>query len=247
MAYIQDEDKSGGTSATLTLANDFLEGTLIVNFNGRILYSYTEDQDNENKLILDKAPLATDSILVSYYTNNEIDRLNAIRYITVRQIIAKSTVTALASLTNAQIENYIRQAESYIDMVVGYHRKYYDWIVEDGMQRLTFPRVEDGLLEGADYPAIPYEITQAALYATENVYLLGDVTASNQYESEKLGDYSYKKKAGSSSIDFAVNQIGERAVSMLRGFISKTGAIDIMQEEVPVDFLNSRQRFLNNR
>jgi hypothetical protein len=245
--FIQDENKTGGVSATLTLANDFLEGTAIVNFNGKIIYTYRDDSSNAKNIILDYAPVATDSILVSYYTKNENDQRNAIRYMTPRQVKARSTVTTLVSTADATVEKYIRQAEMNIDAICGYHRKYYDYIIEDGMQKLTFPRVEDGYLEGANYPVIPYEITQAALFATENIFLVGDVVASNQFESEKLGDYSYKKKIGDSSIDFAINQIGERAYAMLRGFVKKTGEIDISQEELPVDLLNSRQRFLNNR
>ena len=247
MSYIQDENKTGGTSATLTLANDFLEGTPIVNYNGKIIYTYRDDSTNAKNIILDYAPVATDSILVSYYTKNENDQKNAIRYMTPRQIKARSVVTTLVATADATIEKHIRNAEMYIDAICGYQRKYYDWLVEDGMQRLSFPRVEDGNISGANYPAIPYEITQAALFATENLFLIGDVTASNQYESEKFGDYSYKKKTGNSQIDFAINQIGERAFSMLRGFVTKHGEFDIFETEAPVDTLNSRKRFLNNR
>jgi hypothetical protein len=247
MAYIIDEDLTGGSSATLSLSNDYLEGTPIVNFNGRMLYSYYESTANDKDIILDKAPLATDSILVSYYTNNEIDRQNSVRYITTRQVKSRTNVTALVSVSAATVEKYIREVERCIDTICGSWQKYYDLIVESGIQRNTFPRVQDALVEGADYPAIPYDITQCALYAVENIYLLGDVVATSRFKSEKLGDYSYTVKDGSSIYDFAINQIGERATAMLRGYTKRTGEIDIFQVDTPVDTLNSRQRFLRNR
>ena len=264
MAYISKETITGnGTDKTFTLANAFKAGTLLIEYNGKLFYEFSESTANDSQVVFDFAPLATDSVFVSYYTVNEPNVLNASRYLTVRQINSLSRVTDLTNDTDANNEKLIREVELYIDTIVGPWERYYNVFtaIEGNGQILRFPRVEDDVegVSGAttQYPPIPKQITNAALYAAENLFLQGAPSSADlgeeQIESERLGDYSYKKTtkaaAANNARSMAINVVGSRAVAQLRGFMKRIGKVNIEDGNAgkrSVTLLNSRQRYISN-
>jgi hypothetical protein len=262
--FIQNEAITGnGVIKTFTLANNFKAGTLKIIYNGKLFYEWRESSaDGENDVVVfDYAPEATDSISVSYYKRSEPNTRNATRYITTRQVQLLSRVTELTSETDENVEKIIREVEKYIDIVCGSWKKYYDSeanVTIGTAQLLTFPRVdddnEDEIASPTSYPPIPDRITQAALYGLENVFLIGAPNEADLgdevMESEKLGDYSYKKQtqgAGAMSETlYAQRFLGGRAVAMLRGYVKNYGRLTI--KNTPSNSrMNSRKRFLSNK
>lgn len=260
--YIQNESIIGdGSETEFDLANNFKAGTLKIIYNGKLFYEFRESsaENQNNKVIFDFAPEASDSVSVSYYKRSEPNTRNAIRYLTVRQAKAMSRVTDLLAASDAEIEKLIREVERYIDVVCGPWQKYYDYEADTLIgtsQLLTFPRVrddsEDELAPPTSYPPIPDRVTQAALYGLDNIFLMGapsEVDLGEEVmESEKLGDYQYKKQTqGSGNMNevlYAQRFIGGRAVSMLRGFTKNYGALKI-ETTKQKSRMNSRQKFLS--
>ena len=249
--YIRNEIITGdGATKSFDLAHNFKPGTIMILYNDNLFYGFKEKKGSENTVVFDFPPEPEDDIKIFYYKPNEPVTLNATRYITVRQIKDLSQVDALTQSTNADIEKLIREVEMYIDIICGYHAKAYSSIG----QILTFPRYEDDVEENRfEYVPIPKVITQAALYAVENLFLMGAPNTAEigeeSIESEKLGDYSYKKviKADTGShIETARKIIGNRAFSLLRGYIRKTGAITVDNIPDNMRLLNSRKQFLLN-
>ena len=98
MAYISQETITGnGVLKTFSLANAYKAGTLLIEYNDKLFYEFKESTANDNDVVFDFAPLATDSVKISYYTSNEPNVLNATRYLTVRQISSLSRVSDLVS------------------------------------------------------------------------------------------------------------------------------------------------------
>ena len=264
--YIENELLTGmnGTLTQFTLSNSYKAGSLLISYNGKLFYEFREvkGSGNEAKIEIDFAPLATDVIKVSYYTINEPNVQNALRYVTVRQIQSLSRVADLLAATDADNEKLIREAEGYIDVLCGGWARYYEIqgsSTEHKGQIHVFPRIEDDntddTLANTAYPSIPSQITQAAMYAVENLFLMGNPSTADlgeeTIESEKLGDYSYKKTSKTSATDaveMARSMLGSRATSLLRGYTKNFGEIAIRENKVdrPESWLNSRQRFVNN-
>lgn len=260
--YIQNEAITGdGTVTTFTLANNFKAGTLKIVYNGKLFYEFRESSaDGENnKVVFDFAPESTDSVQVSYYKRSEPNTRNAIRYLTVRQVKIMSRVAELIAATDSDIEKLIREVERYVDVACGPWQKYYDTEASATIgtsQLLTFPRVrddnEDEIYSPTSYPPIPDRVTQAALYGLENVFLMGapsEVDMGEEVmESEKLGDYQYKKQTqGSGNMNevlYAQKFLGGRAISMLRGFTKNYGTLKI-ETTRPLSGMNSRKQFLS--
>jgi hypothetical protein len=260
--YIQNEVITGdGSETDFTLVNNFKAGTLKIVYNGKLFYDFRESSlDGENnKVIFDYAPEAEDSITVNYYKRSEPNTRNAIRYITVRQVKQRSRVATLVNEADANVEKMIREVERYIDVVCGYWKRYYDSEASTTIgtsQLLMFPRVrddnEDEIASPTAYPPIPDRVTQAALYGLENVFLMGapsEVDLGEEVmESEKLGDYTYKKQTqGAGNMNetlYAQRFLGGRAVSMLRGYVKSYGQLKI-QTRIPNSRMNSRKRFLS--
>jgi len=259
--YIQNETITGdGALTEFALANNFKAGSILITYNGKLFYEFKEKSggSDDDTLVFDFAPEATDSILVSYYTRNEPNVLNATRYATVRQIKALSRVSALVSATDDVVEKLIRETEKYIDaLCVGWERYY---VVAGSTNQKgqihIFPRMADDVeyseSNSTGYPPIPSQITQACLYGVENLFLMGDPSEADlgeeTIESEKLGDYSYKKTSKSTASDavmMARNMLGNRSVALLRGFTKNTGQMTVGSNRVdrPESFLNSRKRF----
>lgn len=262
--YIQNEVITGnGTDTQFTLANNFKAGTLKIVYNGKLFYEFRESSVNgeNNVVVFDFAPEATDSIKVDYYKRSEPNTRNATRYLTVRQAKDRSRVLTLINENDTNLEKMIREVERYIDVVAGSWRKYYDSeasTIIGTSQLLTFPRVsddnEDDTASPTAYPPIPDRVTQAALYGLENVFLMGapsEVDLGEEVmESEKLGDYTYKKQTqGSGNMNevlYAERFLGGRAVSMLRGYTKNYGRLKVSGPN-PNSRMNSRQRFLQNK
>lgn len=260
--YIQNELITGnGTDTTFTLANNFKAGTLKIIYNGKLFYEFRESSaDGENnKVIFDFAPEVSDQVTVNYYKRSEPNTRNAIRYLTVRQVKTLSRVSELLASSDDDIEKLIREVERYVDVLCGPWAKYYNSegdIAIGTSQLLTFPRVDDDnedlLASPTTYPPIPDRVTQAALYGLENVFLMGAPTevdlGEEVMESERLGDYQYKKQtqgAGNmNEVLYAQRFLGGRAVSMLRGFTKNHGILKI-QTTKQNSRLNSRKQFLS--
>jgi len=257
MSYISDETFTGLTSATLTLANNAKAGTILIKYNDKLFYEWRDDgtvASYQKTIVMDFAPVATDTQLVSYYTETEPSTLNAQRYISARQIHEWSRVTTLVATSAVTVEKLIREAEFYIDSLVGNWKKYYDFdgsSAETSNQLLTFPRIEDDDTSESnnDYPAIPAAITKAALFATENIFLAGaqSVASSGNLKSEKFSDYSYTKfDSQNSSFDLAKSIIGPKAFAVMSGYIKTFDKLSLEDESANYELLNSRQRFDND-
>ena len=212
MSYIRDEIITGnGTDTEFTLGQNFRNGTCRIEYNGRLFYEYREV--SPNKIKFDFAPLAQDTVKISYYTANEAGRLNAIRYLTTKQYLEMSD-SAEGLSEEAEIEKKIRKAETSIDSFCGF------WEKADETQQLLFPRSVD--MDGDEnYPTIPREITKATVVFID-LLLNGD--NSEEIVEESIGNYSYKK-----SIKNPETQ-EDRLVSiksMLKGFRKLTGKMNI--------------------
>ena len=262
--YIQNEAINGnGVDVEFTLANNFKAGTLKIIYNGKLFYEFRESSINleTNKVIFDFPPEAEDSVSVSYYKRSEPNTRNATRYITVRQVKEMSRCASLLEESDANVQKIIREVENYIDVVCGSWRKYYDSEANATVgtaQMLTFPRVfddnENDISSPTAYPPIPDRITKAALYGLENVFLIGPPTEADLgdevMESEKLGDYSYKKQTqgtgNMNSVLYAERFLGGSAVAMLRGYMKNYGTLKI-KTTLDNSRMNSRKRFISNK
>jgi len=259
--YITNEALLGanGTLKEFTLANKYKAGSLLITYNGKLFYEFKENSasNQEDKLVFDFAPLATDTILISYYTITEPSVLNALRYTTVRQVKDNSRVADFATLSDVDIEKLIRESEGYIDVLAGSWARYYVIAGSNTQvgQMHTFPRIDDDVSDDSfafsDYPPIPAEVSQATIYAVENLQLLGTPNSADigeeTIESEKLGDYNYKKTTKNTADDpiaMARLMIGNRATSLMRGFTKNYGemTIDDGRATRPESWLNSRKR-----
>lgn len=245
---------TNGSDKTFTLLQKFKAGTTLIRYNGRIFYEFFEvsGSGNEAKITLDFAPLSTDKVVVQFYPINEPSTLNASRYISPRQVKAMSRSADLIALSDDAIEKFIREVERYIDAIVGGWGRYYESADSLDTQLRTFPRVQDDRLEN-EYPGIPEAVTMAALYGVENVFSLGAPSAINpadsSYESETLGDYSYKKTTKSSannSSDYIEQYLGTRSISMLNHLIKNHGRLTVSNEWDNYGLLNSRQKFIHD-
>lgn len=260
MSYISREQISpDGAASAFTLANPFKAGTLLITYNNKLFYEFRDDNTNKDKVVFDFIPPVTAEIYAYYYTIDEPNVQNALRYISPRQVLDRSRVSTLIAETESEIEKIIREVEQYIDTACGNWARYYKILGDDSEfsgQSLTFPRVEDSV-EGetnptTSYPPIPEKLTTAALYAVENVYLMGAATSADlgeeSIESESLGDYSYKKTSKGSAITDAVSaskaMLGNRALSMLAGYMKHYGNMSLNDDTFrDSQFLNSRQRW----
>jgi len=216
MSYIRNEIITGnGTSTLFTLSEKFCNGTCRITYNDEIFSEYREVI--WNRILFDFIPSVTDIIKVSYYTQNEQKRLNAIRYATPRQVKLVSRVANIVSVDDLTIEKLIREAEQIIDGYCGF------WKKNDSSQKLLFPRLED---EGLDknYSAIPREITDATLSLVEQLFLQGAPTLESEVTEERIGDYSYKKTSVQTDL------IPEKVRLLLRGFRKLTGKVNIKTE-----------------
>jgi len=263
--YVKNETITGdGVKTEFTLAENFEPGTVLIQYNDFVFYKYYEE--TPNKIVFDVAPIATDVIKVSYYTTPQPYSENALRYATPEQVKTRSRVSDLVALTDAEIEVYIREAEIAIDAYISKTNKYYNGYNDlDGGENpagqiLKFPRIEDDL--GTDnqleYVGVLTDITTAALSVVENIFLQGDLTASTStgtadLESEKLGDYSYKKRQlkYNNEQSFAYNAIlGTKAKLILDKFgnmSARKGEMLIREDPNNYELLNSRQKFQMKR
>ena len=171
--FITDESiTTDGSLKEFSLTQSFKSGTIAITYNGNLFYEFKEVTAEDKKLIFDFAPATEDVVTVSYYTSNSPAVGNATRYAGIRQIREKSLnpdiTTGIITVTDATLESYLRDAEAYIDSIVGYWEKEYD------TQRLTFPRVSDedknDITSLSEYATIPGNITRAAILAVENMY-----------------------------------------------------------------------------
>lgn len=216
---------------------------------------WVEVTNGYHKVLFDFPPASTDVILVSYYTMNTPKMGNATRYASVRQVREKSNITSITdgTVTDASLEQYIRDTEAYIDSIVGYWESEYD------TQRLIFPRLKDAdkndLTGVAEYAPIPENITRATILAVENMYTISqDSEAFDGFDfgdftnSESLGDYRYSKEVRNSKspYTFAQKMIGGRAMALLNGYVNKGGSISLDMRDVR-DYANSREKFVNER
>lgn len=240
------------TAVEFTLSKKFKAGTILIMYNGKLFYEFYEKSGtgNEAKIVFDFAPASTDAVKVQFFPITEPTTLNASRYITPRQIKILGRSTALIALADADLEKLIREVERYIDAIVGIWSRYYESADSEQRQLRTFPRLDDDLLD-SEYPGIPDAVTMAALYGVENVFSLGAPSAFNpadsSYESETLGDYSYKKTTKSSannSSDYIEQYLGTRAIAMLNRLIKNHGRMSITNRNENYNLYNSRQKFL---
>lgn len=254
--YIQNEQIiPDGISSSFDLANNYKAGTLIVIQNGVINYDIRESTGSNTEIVFLTKPEIGDEIFVSYYKINQPSTLNAIRYITTKQVVSL-TSNDLSTQSDAVIHNLINEAQKFIDALVGYHPKYYESKTTQSGQLLTFPRSKDDpdLFNAPSvcYPFIPAEITTATLYSVENIFLAGAQTEADDGAgpviSKKLGDFSYSKAAPANiggNKQAIVNVIGNKAFAMLSGFIKKSGTLSEGRDGTGLP-LNSRQLFVQN-
>jgi len=237
-----------GILTTFPLANKFKPGTVKVLFDDKLCYECREESGNQN-IEFDVAPVATRSIVVSYYTEDEVNTWNQIRYTTPAQVKALSRVAAIAAATDADLEGVIREAELYIDEYIGF---FWKQLEANNGQMLMFPRREDEkrVFEGThqvDYVGIPQDLSRAALYAVENLVLSGAVTfdsGGGDITSEKLGDYSYTKaNVSGSGVKDSGDLIGKRSRSIVDKYRKRYRELKIDDDFDNDALLNSRQRF----
>jgi hypothetical protein len=237
MYIINEILTTDGVITSFTLDNKYKAGSLLITYNDSVFYEFLESSDIT--IELDFAPEAADSVLISYYTFNTPFKGNASRYASVQQVKASSKLD-LSGLTDSAIEGDIRDAERYIDAIVG------EWKPSNETQQLTFPRHVDVL---EDYYIIPPDINRAAIYAFENIYLAGtqtEVADGSVKKSEKLGDYSYTKEGGMSAVtDFDYNKqaIGAKAAALVYKYIRRIGNTNVTAPLLPGN-LNSRQKWV---
>lgn len=246
--YIKNENiVADGVSSEFTLDNPIKSGTIEVLYNNVLFYEFREDSTNNDKLVFDFPPAASDKILVSYYTINTPAVGNATRYASVNQVKNTSSLD-FSSTTDDAIERYIRDVERLVDSIVG------SYVPAQDTQKLQFPRLEDKERNDergiAEYAPIPEDITRGVIYAVENVHLAGTQTKAedgSNITSEKLGDYSYSKEGGigsSNELDFAKQQIGSKAASLIYKYIRRFGNSRVTTPVVDGN-LNSRQKWVN--
>lgn len=217
MPYIRDETITGdGTETEFTLSQNFRNGTCRIEYNGRLFYEYREV--TPNKLKFDFAPLADDTVKVSFYTVNEAGRLNALRYATPKQYAELSDSQSDPPPEDADIEKKIREAEMFIDSFCGF------WEKSDETQQLMFPRDVD-VDNDEQYPAIPKEITKATVLFIDLISN-GNQGGEEEIVEESIGNYSYKK-----SVTAQESQTVEERLmpvkAMLKGFRKLTGKMNI--------------------
>lgn len=259
MSYITEQFTGTGLQDTFTLANSFQPGTVLIDYGGFIFYEFIE-YPSLNQIVLDFPLPLGDIINVSYLTEGQPYSLNATFYTTPAQISSCTTNPAIIALTNGELQSLVQQTQSAIDSYISDYVKYYS--NEGGGplvgQSLTFPRIQDSDCSINDqllpYAGIPKEITQAACYVAENIFLqnggktyTSDTTSKGDIKSERLGDYSYTKFDSTSQSDKqrAYNAIfGTRAKLILdkyRNNSSRTGKI-LIDGVSTNQLLNSRQR-----
>jgi len=157
-------------------------------------------------------------------------------------------------MNDATLEVYIREAEALIDRFIAYPYKGYHGYVG---QQLLFPReIDEAKAENTDtypvdYVGIPQSVTRAALYAVENLVLVGDIEADQSGAgamlSERFSDYQYTKAEakGDSALDAGI-LIGKRARAILQKYRRAYRGMTIGKNFENVELLNSRQRFAND-
>ena len=196
-----------GIISVFTLADAWKSGTLLIRYNGEIFYEYLESLTNNFQINFDFAPETDDELIVSYFKASQPNVLNAVQYLTTKQLRDLTNVTGLSTLTSTQMRALIRRAEQYIDSICGGWEKYYESNVDTNIfsrQRRTFPRLEDDPIYLDDialpYSPVPQAITTATLYAVENLFLAeAQIEADDgagSVISARLGDFSYQMAAG---------------------------------------------------
>jgi hypothetical protein len=257
-SFIENETVTpNGSTTDFALANAYKEGTVKLLIDGKLVYDFQEKTNGANapqNIVLRRAPASTRVMLVSYYKADEMNTLNQVRYLSVAQAKLNTRVTAIASVTDADLDRMIQEAEILIDRFIAY--PYEGYHSDVGQQRL-FPRVEDyNASFDTDkyptvYPGIPQAITLATLYALENIVLVGSVTASSNAGamlSERLGDYSYQRaEAIGAAATEAGQLIGQRARSLAQKFRKGYRGMQIDDQSSNYALLNSRQRLLRNK
>lgn len=254
MTYIEQEQLVITSGTTYYLDNSFKDGTTLVEYNDVLLYEYREVAPSG--IVFDFAPIAGDEILVSYYISTTPNVQNTVRYTTPEQVRNKSRAD-LTSITDADLEKIIREAERLVDQYCGPWEKINDYTG----QKQTFPRYVDSpkfsaelsIYGTTDYAAIPQQITLATVYATEYLYLKGTPTADNldasSFYSESMLEYTYRKSPAAQ--DLIAAQIGMKAAATLRGFRKNYGKMkvkdDRFQDQVLQTGLNSRELFLRSK
>jgi len=220
LSYASEEVISGnGSDTEFELRQNFRNGTCKILYNGKVFYEYREVAPN--KIKFDFAPSANDVIKISYYSESEGGKLNAVRYATPAQLKAFSRAENIGSEDEANLEQLIRESEAYIDDYCGFWEKY------DEEQQYLFPRTEDEDLD-ENYPAVPRLITNATMLFAEKLFLDGNPQAGgsgSEIVEERIGDYSYKKSTVASG-DVVPNKVK----ALLRGFRKLTGKINIKTE-----------------
>lgn len=254
MALIENEALApDGTATDFELAQAFKEGTVMVIVDGKITYDFFEASngaDAPDTITFDRAPSADRVITVSYYPADESNTLNQIRYLTVAQAKLMSRVSAIGTTADATLEKMIREAEMFVDRFVAFPYAGYHGQVG---QRLLFPRLIDEDKQQnsdrypVDYVGIPFDVTQATLYALDNIVLSGDPVADDgagAKTSERLGDYSYQKAdlKGAASRDAGLI-IGKRSRALLSKYRKAYRGLTIGDRLSNEDLLNSRERF----
>jgi len=248
MSYIEDEALTGdGAETTFTLANAFKPGTVKVLIDDKLTYEFYEVNGGAD-IKFDFAPLATQTILVNYYTSAEPNTLNAFRYLTPAQAKVLSRVSSVTSATDATLEDLIREAEFLVDEYIGF---FYKRLNLNTGQQLMFPRTDDENRSfddfyPVDYVGIPIDVTRGTLAAVENLLLEGSLahdSGAGAIISERLGDYSYTRDKGSgASTDVAI-LIGRRARAYLQKYKKRYRGLSIKGERSDTSLLNSRQRY----
>lgn len=255
MALIENEVITpDGTETDFELANPYKEGTVMITIDGKLTYEFYEQYDDADTapqtVVFDRAPSADRAILVSYYPADEPNTLNQIRYLTPAQAKRMTRVAAVGTTDDAALEKLIREAETLVDRFVSYPYAGYHGQVG---QKLLFPRqIDEDKQQNSDrypvdYVGIPYDITEATLYALDNLVLGGDVAADDGAgvkTSERLGDYSYQRaeSKGAASRDAGLI-IGKRSRALLAKYRKAYRGLDIGSRFSNEQLLNSRERF----
>lgn len=161
-------------------------------------------------------------------------------YCTVAQI------KAILTLSDDEATALILKAEQVVDLLVGYHDKYYWQFSKDSAdwqdQKTIFPRIQDTKIENdIEVPFIPYNIHRACLLIAEALNIINEKEANAQVlddmllggDSAKLGDFAISKKK--------VDKTGDKALSFREELIEKLKTTS--QGKEGLVFLNDYSNF----
>ena len=150
-------------------------------------------------------------------------------YISPAEVKEQTSLTALDSLSDADLKLLIQTAEDQIDAYCGPQRHHWDDLNTDRV----FPREFDQ--DGDGNPLVPYKVSRACLRQVEHLFLqwwstraTTDLPTEHAIESESIGgDGSYSHTLASGGMDFSAATISEQAKALLRGFVSRSAGIDV--------------------